>query len=285
MGPMDSHSNPVSLSVSLVVYHSDLPRLIQTASSLCASIRHAYAEGKLSSASLTLVDNSEDEVYATQVQEAMNQAVAGCPELAFTSLRAARNLGYGAAHNLAASGLESDLHLVLNPDVELAVDSLALGINDLVANGGTALLAPRVFSGNGEQEFLCRRYPSVLVLVLRAFAPRFIQSCFSKRLADYEMRDLCGTEQRVVVPLASGCFMLLRTAAFKAVQGFDSRYFLYFEDYDLCQRLADQGELIFQPGMSIIHHGGYAARKGSGHVGMFIRSGLRFFRQYGWRWI
>jgi GT2 family glycosyltransferase len=285
MGPMDSSSNPIRLSVSLVVYHSDLPRLLQTVDSLCESILHAVAEGNLRAASLVLVDNSEDDIYATQVGEAVSKAVSCCPQLAFTQLRAESNLGYGAAHNLATQEVDSDLHLVLNPDVELAVDSLTLGIDDLVANSSTALLAPTVYSGNGEQEFLCRRYPSVLVLMLRAFAPRFIQSIFSEALADYEMRDICSTEQRAAVPLASGCFMLLRTAAFQAVQGFDSRYFLYFEDYDLCQRLAAEGELIFQPRMSIVHHGGYAARKGAGHVGMFIRSGLRFFRQYGWRWI
>ncbi|MEH6610443.1 MAG: glycosyltransferase family 2 protein [Halioglobus sp.] len=282
---MNSSPNPIRLSVSLVVYHSDLPRLLQTVDSLCESIRHAAAEGNLRASSLVLVDNSEDDAYATEVGEAVSRAVSSCPQLAFTQLRAESNLGYGAAHNLATRELDSDLHLVLNPDVELAVDSLALGIDDLVANSSTALLAPRVLSGNGEQEFLCRRYPSVLVLVLRAFAPRFIQSLFSEALADYEMRDICLTEQRAVVPLASGCFMLLRTAALQAVQGFDSRYFLYFEDYDLCQRLAAEGELVFQPRMSIVHHGGYAARKGAGHVGMFIRSGLRFFRQYGWRWI
>jgi GT2 family glycosyltransferase len=285
MGPMDSNSSPIFLSVSLVVYHSDLPQLLQTVDSLSESIRHAVAQGSLRAASLVLVDNSEDESYATQVGEAVSRAVSSCPQLAFTQLRAESNLGYGAAHNLASQEVDSDLHLVLNPDVELAVDSLTLGIDDLTANSSTALLAPTVYSGNGQQEFLCRRYPSVLVLMLRAFAPGFIQSLFSAALADYEMRDICSAEQRVAVPLASGCFMLLRTAAFQAVQGFDSRYFLYFEDYDLCQRLAAEGELIFQPRMSIVHHGGYAARKGAGHVGMFIRSGLRFFRQYGWRWI
>jgi GT2 family glycosyltransferase len=267
------------------VYHSDLARLLQTVDSLCASICHAVAAGNLCDVSLVLVDNSEDEIYATHLGEAVSGVVSCCPQLAFTQLRAESNLGYGAAHNLATQRVASDLHLVLNPDVELAVDCLTLGIDDLVANSRTALLAPTVYSGNGVQEFLCRRYPSVLVLVLRAFAPPFIRSLFSKALADYEMRDICSTEQRTAVPLASGCFMLLRTAAFRAVQGFDSRYFLYFEDYDLCQRLAAEGELIFQPRMNIVHHGGYAASKGAGHVGMFIRSGLRFFRQYGWRWI
>lgn len=285
MAPMDSFTNPVHLSVSLVVFHSDVLRLLQTVNSLGTAVAHARAEGQLGAVSLNLVDNSEDERYAAQVLECVGEVVAGWPQSDFNFAGAEKNLGYGSAHNLAATAVTSELHLVLNPDVDLAEDCLTHGIEDFAAHRGAVLLAPRVFSGRGEQEFLCRRYPSVLVLVLRAFAPRFIQSRFARQLAEYEMHDTCSLEQRAPVPLASGCFMLLRTEVFHKIGGFDDRFFLYFEDYDLCLRLAVEGDLMYQPTMNIVHHGGYAARKGVSHVGMFIRSGLQFFRQYGWRWI
>jgi GT2 family glycosyltransferase len=85
--------------------------------------------------------------------------------------------------------------------------------------------------------------------------------------------------------LASGCFMLVRTEALRAAGGFNDRYFLYFEDFDLSLRLGGQGRLIFNPAMRIVHHGGYAASKGNQHVRYFLRSGLTFFNQHGWRWI
>ena len=93
MGPMNDSSSPISLSVSLVVYHSDLPRLLQTVDSLCESILHAVAAGNLRAASLVLVDNSEDDIYAAQVGEAVRKAVSCCPQLAFTQRRADSNLG------------------------------------------------------------------------------------------------------------------------------------------------------------------------------------------------
>jgi hypothetical protein len=34
-----------------------------------------------------------------------------------------------------------------------------------------------------------------------------------------------------------------------------------------------------------VHHGGYAASKGFRHLKYFVRSGVRFFRQHGWRWV
>ncbi|MEP1595074.1 MAG: hypothetical protein ABJK20_10890, partial [Halieaceae bacterium] len=197
---------------------------------------------------------------------------------------AAGNTGYGGGHNLAASDINSDLHLVLNPDVDLSEHALVSGIEEL-RDPAVALAAPRVTGENGTSEYLCRRYPSVLVLLLRAFAPGLIQRQFDERLARYEMRDVCSGSERADVELASGCFMLLRTEALKAVNGFDERYFLYFEDYDLSMRLAGQGVLRFQPEMRIVHHGGYAAGKGWRHIWLFVRSGCRFFGQYGWQWI
>jgi GT2 family glycosyltransferase len=79
--------------------------------------------------------------------------------------------------------------------------------------------------------------------------------------------------------------MLAPTPALRAVGGFDERYFLYFEDFDLSLRLGEHGRLVFEPAMRIVHHGGYAARKGLRHVRYFLRSGIRFFNDHGWRWI
>ena len=60
---------------------------------------------------------------------------------------------------------------------------------------------------------------------------------------------------------------------------------MYFEDYDLSLRMAELGQVQFLPQVRIVHHGGYSARKGWGHIGMFARSGWRFFQTHGWRWI
>jgi len=87
------------------------------------------------------------------------------------------------------------------------------------------------------------------------------------------------------VEIASGCCMLVRSSALKAVGGFDQDFFLYFEDFDLSLRLQREGELLFDPAMQAVHHGGYAASKGLAHIRWFVRSGIRFFRLHGWRWI
>jgi GT2 family glycosyltransferase len=79
--------------------------------------------------------------------------------------------------------------------------------------------------------------------------------------------------------------MVIRGDALRQVGGFDDRYFMYFEDFDLSMRLRELGRVVYAPRVSVVHHGGYAARKGLRHVLYFMRSGIRFFGQHGWRFI
>ena len=275
--PMDfSSQTPCYLTVSIVLYHSSLDRLQATLASLTQAASFARESRGLSTLEVFLVDNSGDEAYGEAVL-ALISAQSQDTFCRFDYCRQTENRGFGAGHNAVLTGLESDVHLVLNPDVELEESALQIGLARLLEAGDIVLLSPRASGTSGRQEFLCKRYPSVLVLLLRAFAPPFIQARFRDRLAHYEMADLCQGEREVDVALASGCFMLLPTRCLQAVGGFNASYFLYFEDFDLSLRLQKQGRLVFVPAMRIVHHGGYAGRKGLRHLGYFIRSGIRFF--------
>ncbi len=272
------------LSVSLVLFHTPLEMLEKTLTSLSLAVSTAGEPTLALRVPVTLVDNSCDAAY----RAAIGALIARYENDAGLLLRYSPqpvNRGYGAGHNVALSGLQSDVHLILNPDVELEAGSLQAGLTRLRESADVALLSPRVAGADGRQQLLCKRYPSVAVLLLRAFAPGFVQRRFRERLAWYEMADLCRGEQEVDVPLATGCCMLVTTRALQAVGGFDERYFLYFEDFDLSLRLQSQGRLVFYPAMRIVHHGGFAARKGVRHIRYFIGSGVRFFNAHGWRWI
>ena len=274
----------VHLSVSIVLYNSPPDMLRRVLSSLHASAQDAHAAACLERVSVDVVDNSSDpaarQALATLVREWPD---GGFFQLAYRAQ--AQNRGFGAGHNSVLGSLHSDVHLILNPDAELAEDALRVGLAWLADDQEVVLVSPRVAGDDGRQEFLCKRYPSVLVLALRAFAPAVVQRLFHRRLYDYEMRDACAGDAAVDVKLASGCFMLVRTVALRAAGGFSEDFFLYFEDFDLSLRLSGQGRLVFVPAMRIVHHGGYAATKGLRHVRYFIRSGITFFNKHGWRWI
>jgi len=193
------------------------------------------------------------------------------------------NVGYGRANNLAIPRLESDLHLVMNPDVELEPGALAAAVEALEADPKVGAVAPHVRGPAGEPQYLCKRYPSVWVLFLRGFAPRALRDRNAAALERYEMRDLPADHPYSPVPLASGCFMLMRTELFRRVGGFDPRFFMYFEDYDLSLRFGREAALAYVPASRIVHHGGAASRKGLRHVAWFLRSAWRFFSTHGWK--
>jgi GT2 family glycosyltransferase len=281
---MSSAQLPVRLSVSIVLHNSDLDLLRRTLQSLHDSARAARAAGYLEPVTVALVDNASDPSYRARLEpELLNWP---CDDaLGVSYLPQSHNRGFGHGHNTVLARLDSQFHLVLNPDVELQPDTLRAGLARLMHGEDIALACPRVVGRNGEQEFLCKRFPSVLVLLLRGFAPSFVRRLFQRRLVSYEMRDVCAGDRPVDVSIASGCFMLMRTRALQAVGGFDDEFFLYFEDFDLSLRLGRQGRLVFDPAMTIVHHGGYAASKGRRHLKYFIQSGLRFFNHHGWRWI
>ncbi|MFV8820093.1 glycosyltransferase family 2 protein [Haliea sp. E17] len=266
------------LSVSIVLYRTPLEVLRATLDSLECATR------TLSGVLVVVVDNDSGEAYRRDLREILD-SLPRRPDYRLQLVEAAENRGYGAGHNLALASGVGEFHLVLNPDVEMSADSLAAGIAYLREAPDVSLLSPRALGGSGQQEFLCKRRPSVLVLAARAFFPRLGARLIPRRMADYEMRELATANTPRDVELASGCFMLLRGEQLLAVEGFDERYFLYFEDFDLSLRLSRLGHVRYHPGVRIVHHGGYAARKGLAHLRMFLASALRFFNQHGWRWI
>lgn len=194
-----------------------------------------------------------------------------------------RNVGYGRGHNLAL-GKESNYHLILNPDVEIQTEALVEALSFFDAHPEVGLITPSVVDEAGELQYLCRRFPSLVDLFVRGFLPARLRWPFTARLSRYEMRDVINPHTVVFDPLIiSGCFMLFRTPVLAELDGFDARYFLYFEDYDLSLRAGLATRIAYVPAVRVTHFGGGASRKGTAHIRMFVVSAFRFFNRFGWR--
>ena len=283
MQPLPTHQSPPDLAVSVVLHFSPLDQLW----ALLDSISRATMEAELGHVAVVCVDHSCDDDYASSCQafvEAYGAQIDGANALQIRLLNPDTNRGYGAGHNLAMADVESQFHLILNPDVELAPDALKLALDTLKTQPDIALLAPRGFSPAGEREFLAKAYPSVWVLGLRSFAPQWLKTRSGGALARYELRDTPSEMALRPITLASGCCMWVRRAVCDEVGGFDESYFLYFEDYDLSLKLAGEGAVMEHRDIRIVHHGGDASRKGVQHIRWFIGGAARFFNQWGWRW-
>lgn len=268
------------LNISIVTHAPDLVVLATALERLGRALRHAGQRGQLSGARLILVDNGPGSGWREPLQRVLDAVqIPARVDL----LSGHGNVGYGAGHNLALGEGSGDFHLILNPDVLQEEDALSEGLAFLASHPEAGLVTPAAWGGDGQRQYLCKRYPTLLDLALRGFAPGWLRGWFRARLDRYELRDRTGDAVFWDPPIASGCFMLCRRAALDRVGGFRPEYFLYFEDFDLSLRLAAVARLAYVPAVRIVHLGGHAARKGVRHIGLFLRAAVVFFNRHGWR--
>ena len=280
-----------TLSASIVVYDSDRALLRRALAALAAAVARAAEAGLLTGARITLVDNGA--AAGAVVDEPYIPDFAPPPSPVATAWRRIAgqgNLGYGRGHNLVLldPAAEADMYLVLNPDALLDANALAAGLAWLRDTPACGMVAPNGTGPDGAPQFLCKRYPDALTLLLRAIAPAALRRRFAGRLARYEMRDVVGDAGERAAqggPLASGCCMLLRREAVRHTRGVAPAFFVYFEDYDLSLRLAAGGawRIDYVPAMRVVHYGGNAAKKSLAHIRMFVAGAARFFNKHGWK--
>jgi GT2 family glycosyltransferase len=267
-----------NLSISVVVYRSDHDLLRDVLAALSAAVRQALSKNVIGTCRTWLIDNGNEGDFLEKLS-----ASAGLADLNSLVLHNDANIGFGRAHNIALCETTSDCHLILNPDAVLEETALVEGLMHLDHNPRTVMVCPFAEDQNGERAYLCKRYPSWLTLFARGFLPQWARPV--ERLARYECQDYPDDIATHNVEIVSGCCMLGRTCALKQVGGFNEAYFLYFEDFELSLALGQNGSIDYVPSMRIVHHGGKASSKGLGHIGMFGRSALRFFRNNDWRWM
>lgn len=268
--PGDLNDKPF-LTISIVTFRQDATEMAETLRSLGACLdsidSHQYR--------LFVIQNSIQPELDTVVQSLFNSDQ-------FQILRGQGNVGFGRAHNLVLPEA-GEFHLILNPDVVLHPGALLESLSFLDQNPDCGLVTPHATWPNGERQFLCKRYPAILDLALRGFAPSFIKNLFSRRLAKYEMREETQKDVYWDPPIVSGCFMLFRGQLLKQIGGFDPRFFLYFEDFDLSIRTSNVSRIAYVDKVRITHAGGHAARKGMHHIKLFAKAAVEFYRLHGIR--
>ena len=268
-----------SISATTVTYFSELGLLRRLFVSLEVAAGQLYQKTGYT-VNYLLVDNSTNDDYFKGL-ESLGSEFEGLDFFHLTTVKASANLGYSGGNNVGLGQLNSDYHLVLNPDVELQPASLCNALDYLEKNKNVIILSPMVIN-QGESSHVIKVYPDCLTLMLRYFGWSALNHYFSKRLSRYRCAHLCDAADNSI-ELAGGCFLFLSTENFRRLGGFDETFFLYFEDYDLSIRARKFGDLAYVPSVKISHLGGDVGRKKLYHHLFFIVSAVKFFRRHGWR--
>ncbi len=206
-----------------------------------------------------------------QVVLADNGSVDGVPERAAAERDNVRfvptggNLGYGGGANAGIASLGDDVGwiVIANPDLEWdtgSIDAL-LEVAQRWPKGGA--FGPLIREPDGSVYPSARLLPSlgrgIGHAVLGKVWPR------NPWTRSYRQETAAPTER--TAGWLSGSCLLLRREAFDAVGGFDTRYFMYFEDVDLGDRLSRAGWFnVYAPTASVMHIGGQSTSQASARM-------------------
>jgi N-acetylglucosaminyl-diphospho-decaprenol L-rhamnosyltransferase len=196
------------------------------------------------------------------------------PELRL--LRNGTNLGFGAACNRAAIQARGDSLLFLNPDCRVEADTVAR----LRAHGDarTGVLGASIIGTDGNPEPASRRRDP---LMHRALMTATGLARFELRwsaLAGANLPENLAASALEDVEAVSGALMFVPRVAFERIGGFDEKYFLHFEDIDLCRRSRDMGlRVACANDVRVMHAKGTSSRTRPFFVARHKHAGM-------WRW-
>lgn len=173
--------------------------------------------------------------------------------------------GFGANHNCAFRHVNTPYFCVLNPDIEFKQDPFPELLKCQFVTQAN-VIAPIVFNPEGLIEDNIRHFPTILSLI-------------KKLLGRYDgLYKIIPGEPPFNPDWVAGMFMLFPTRDFAHLGGFDERFFLYYEDVDLCRRAKKAGmQIIACPSASVIHDARRNSHTNLRHLRWHIISMVRYF--------
>ena len=176
-----------------------------------------------------------------------------------------KNLGFGKACNRIIRHGKSKIILFLNCDTDFSktkIKDLVRTINEV--KGDIGIIGPKVVSKENLLHASCFSFDPTSIFLkpfrhvrkignLSSFIPEY--KFFKKRI-DRIIYEGMDKTKKIKVDWVSGCSMFVSRKFFVSAGGFDDRYFLYFEDVDLCRKAKQLNyKVIFDPRVTVIHRG------------------------------
>ncbi|MCF2146678.1 glycosyltransferase family 2 protein [Desmonostoc muscorum LEGE 12446] len=191
-------------------------------------------------------------------------------------LRQTENRGFGAGNNAGAKVASGEFLFLLNTDTVLTSNILPHLIELMQADPQVGIIGPKLLNRDG----------SLQISVSPALGIK----------GEYQARNmhrdyLNNSEQNLIeqrfqeiqeVDIIVGAAFFIRSSLFHELGGFDEKFFMYFEESDLCQRAQYQGyKIIYTPHVSLIHLQGYSIEKAANKMAIeYRRSQIYFYQKH-----
>lgn len=249
-------------------------------------IASAIAETRGIDAEILIVDNGSTDGSIEMIEALAHEF----PQVKLT--KSPVNLGFGVANNAALTQARGRYFVLLNSDAFFQPGSLGRAIAHMDETPRCGLGGALLQGRNGEWQPSAKAFHSILgdLVVLTGLADRFPKSKLFGRMS----RTWADESRPAAVDWVPGAFCIVRPAALARVGLFDPRFFLYYEEVDLCVRIKQAGfDIWYWPDIRIVHLGGQSSRKlkslefstRSAQVVLWrMRSTLLYYRKHhGWQ--
>lgn len=182
----------------------------------------------------------------------------------FPAVRLVRNTsnrGFSAANNQGWQAAQSDYLVFLNADTEILADPFARAVEMMKHDDTIGCIGPKLLNPDHTFQSSVRRFPAfsdqlLILLKLRHFL------AWTPWLRRYMVADQAAITSPQSVDQVMGAAIVIPRTVMTMIGGWDERYWIWFEDVDLCQRIIRTGKkVLYDPTAAIIHYGGQSFRQ------------------------
>jgi GT2 family glycosyltransferase len=198
-----------------------------------------------------------------------------------------KNLGMGAGNNAGIEKSRGEFILILNADTYVEKNTIKMLYDQAKKNPDIGIIGPKLFYPDGTLQITCYRFPKIYTFVLRR---TFLGFFFKKYLDDFLMTDFNHDQTSDVDWIMGSCLLVRKKITEKIGKVFDDRYWMYFEDTDLCRRTWKAGYgVIYYPLATAVHDHGRGSAKYPWYSALFknrlarahIISWFKYFCKWG----
>lgn len=172
-----------------------------------------------------------------------------------------KNIGFGAGCNLGSKIAQGEILWFLNPDTEIVSPEIKNIFDKLKESEKLAVIGPRLLTKEGKTQEWCAGKESTLWRNIK------------NNLGIIESKKIWESDKPMLVDWVSGATMAIKKEKFDLVGGFDEKFFMYFEDEDLCKRIKERDfQVMYYPKVSVVHLGGKSRENLLKQKKQFLRS-------------
>jgi hypothetical protein len=188
----------------------------------------------------------------------------------------------GGGNNLGLKEARGRFILILNPDTEVYPDAIKILYDYLDSHPDVYIVGPKLLNPDKTLQHSCSLFPKIYTPILRR---TFLGNYFKSSRDGFMMTDFDHEEIREVDWLMGSC-LLIRSDGW---EGFDERFFMYFEDIDVCRRAwRFKKKVVYQPQAIVIHDHARGSAKIPWYIAPVVdkltQEHIKSWIKYFWKW-